>query len=52
MILDSIDEHLYHDIGGEIQELAKKEGRHHCFGHSHEQFTKKTNGTLFINPEA
>jgi putative phosphoesterase len=50
--LDSIDEHLYHDTREErFQELAKKEGEGIIvFGHSHEQFTKKTNGTLFINP--
>ncbi len=49
---DSVDEHLYHDTPEErFQELAKTAGADIIvFGHSHEQFTKKAGGTLFINP--
>ena len=49
---DSVDEHLYHDTPEErFQELAKTAGADIIvFGHSHEQFTKKAGGALFINP--
>ena len=49
---DSVDEHLYHDTPEErFQEVAKTAGADLIvFGHSHEQFTKKADGALFINP--
>ena len=48
----SIDEHLYHDTPEQrFQELAKTSGADIIiFGHSHDQFTKKADGALFINP--
>jgi putative phosphoesterase len=49
---DSVDEHLYHDTPEKrFQELAKTAGADIIiFGHSHEQFTEKVDGALFINP--
>jgi putative phosphoesterase len=49
---DSVDEHLYHDTPEKrFEELAQKSGVDIIvFGHSHDQFTKKVDGTLFINP--
>ena len=49
---DSVDEHLYCDTPEErFQEIAKTAGSDIIvFGHSHEQFTKKVGGVLFINP--
>jgi putative phosphoesterase len=49
---DSGNEHLYSDTPEErFQELAKTaEADIIVFGHSHEQFTKKVGGALFINP--
>ena len=49
---DAVDEHLYYDTRDErFQELAKTaQADIIIFGHSHEQFTKKTGETLFVNP--
>ncbi len=49
---DSVDEHLYQDTPEKrFKELAQNSGVDIIvFGHSHEQFTKKVDGTLFINP--
>ena len=48
----SVNEHLYHDTPEEkFQELAKNAAADIIvFGHSHEPFTKKAGGALFINP--
>jgi putative phosphoesterase len=48
----SIEEHLRRDTPDErFQELAKTAGADLIVvGHSHEQFTKKADGALFINP--
>jgi len=50
--LDSVDENLYHDIPDKkFQELAKTAGIDIIVhGHSHQQFTKKADGVLLINP--
>lgn len=49
---DSVDEHLCSDTSEErFQEIAKSTGAEVIVsGHLHEQFTKKVDGTLFINP--
>ena len=49
---NSVNEHLYHDTPEEkFQELAKNAAADIIvFGHSHEPFTKKAGGALFINP--
>ena len=49
---DAVNEHLYQDTSEEkFEELAKTSAADIIvFGHSHEQFTKKAGGALFINP--
>jgi putative phosphoesterase len=49
---ESIEEHLFHDTPIERLKILADVGKSDFIivGHSHEQFWKKANGTIFVNP--